>query len=122
MLHTVNAWEAGDEIVAYGFSLEIPVPEVPAGTPSAKVQNYFLSFAYQKQRLIEYRMNLKPGETAERFLSHQLVAMPCINNRFMGLKTLYAYNTLVSAPPLFLMRGLQKRDFASMADGNRPAL
>src|SRR3546814_4952869 len=51
MLHTVNAWEAGDEIVAYGFSLEIPVPEVPAGTPSAKVQNYFLSFAYQKPRL-----------------------------------------------------------------------
>jgi len=119
MLHTVNAWEAGDEIVAYGFSLEIPVPEVPAGTPSAKVQNYFLSFAYQKPRLIEYRMNLKTGETAERFLSDQLVEMPCINNRFMGLKTRYAYNTLVSETPLFLMSGIQKWDFEAMAEVDR---
>src|SRR3546814_6251269 len=51
MLHTVNAWEAGAEIVAYGFSLEIPVPEVPAGTPSAKVQNYFLSLDRKSTRL-----------------------------------------------------------------------
>src|SRR3546814_16634539 len=89
---------------------------VPAGTPSAKVQNYFLSFAYQKPRLIEYRMNLKTGETAERFLSDQLVEMPCINNRFMGLKTRYAYNTLVSETPLFLMSGIQKWDFEAMAE------
>src|SRR3546814_20644034 len=31
----VNAWAAGAEIVAHGFSLDVPLPAVPAGTHSA---------------------------------------------------------------------------------------
>ncbi|GLS99770.1 carotenoid cleavage dioxygenase [Sphingobium jiangsuense] len=119
MLHTVNAWEEGDEIVAYGFSLEVPVPEVPEGTPSVKVQNYFLSFLYQKPRLTEYRMNLKTGASSERFVDDTMAEMPCINNRFMGIKSRYAYNTLVSQTPLFVMSGIQKWDFEKMAEVDR---
>src|SRR5690606_30838098 len=32
MLHTVNAWESGDEIIAYGYKQLSPVPDIPAGT------------------------------------------------------------------------------------------
>src|SRR3546814_5387870 len=45
--------------------------------------------------------------------------MPCINNRFMGLKTRCADNTLVSEMPLFLVSGIQKWDFEAMAEVDR---
>src|SRR3546814_8994351 len=64
-------------------------------------------------------MKLMTGGTADGFLDDQLVEMPCINNRFMGLKTRYAYNTLVSETPLFLMSGIQKWDFEAMAEVDR---
>lgn len=119
MLHTVNAWEEGDEIVAYGFVQLSPVPDIPPGTPSAKMQNYFLSYVYQQPRLKEFRMNLKTGAVSERIVDDECTEMPCINQRFMGVRNRYSYNTFAAVEPYFLMSGIQKWDFDMMAEVDR---
>jgi len=116
MLHTVNAWEDGDEIVAYGYLQHEPVPTVPADTPRVKTPNYFLSFVYTQPRLTEFRFNLKNGVCTERQVDDECFEMPGINNRLMGLKTRYSYNTRVADIPFFLAQGIQKFDYELMTE------
>lgn len=116
ILHTTLAWEEGDEIIAYAFSLLNPIPKIPAGTPRVKTQNYFLSFNYQQPRLKEYRFNLKTGETNERFVDDQCCEMPAYNCQTYGLKSRYSYNTFGSDNNLFLMCGIQKFDYVHMKE------
>lgn len=111
ILHTVNAWEEGDEIVAYAYKQLTPCPNVPRDTPSAKVQNYFLSFLYMTPRLCEYRFNLKTGQTRERIVDDTNAEMPGMNYRYMGRKNRYSYNTYTAEQPYFLMAGIQKWDY-----------
>lgn len=111
ILHTVNAWEDGDEIVAYAYKQLNPCPAVPLNTPSAKVQNYFLSFKYMEPRLTEYRFNMKTGESSERIIDDTNAEMPGMNYRYMGLKSRFSYNTYTAEEPFFLMAGIQKWDY-----------
>lgn len=116
MLHTVNAWEEGDEIVAFGYRQLEPVPQVPADTPRVKAPNYFLSFTYTQPRLVEYRFNLRTGRCSEREVDDACMEMPGINNRYLGRKSRYSFNTHVSDEPLFLASGIQKFDYQRMAE------
>lgn len=119
MLHTVNAWESGDEIVAYGYKQLRPVPDIPAGTASVKVQNYFLSFVYSQPRLTEFRFNLKTGRCTERIVDERCTEMPCIDTRRLGLKTRYSYNTVAADEPYFLMKAVQKFDYERLSEVDR---
>lgn len=114
ILHTVNAWEDGDEIVAYGFLQLSPIPDVPRGTPSAKVQNAYLTFNNMQPRLAEYRMNLKTGACSERIVDDENVEMPGMNYRYMGIKNRYVYNTYAAEIPFFVMSGIQKYDLETL--------
>jgi carotenoid cleavage dioxygenase len=111
ILHTVNAWEEGDEIFAYAYKQLNPCPTVPRDTPSAKVQNYFLSFKYMEPRLTEYRFNMRTGESSERIIDDTNAEMPGMNYRYMGLKSRFSYNTYTAEEPYFLMAGIQKWDY-----------
>jgi len=119
MLHTVNAWEEGDEIVAYGFKQLTPVPEIEKGTPSPQIQNFFLSFKYMTPRLTEFRFNLKTGKCEERIIDETCAEMPGMNNRYLGIKSQYVYNTLAAETPLFLMSGIQKFDLQAHKELDR---
>lgn len=119
ILHTVNAWEEGDEIIAYAYKQLSPVPEIEKGTPSVKVQNYFLSFKYMQPRLTEYRFNLKTGEASERIIDDTNAEMPGMNYRYVGIKNRYSYNTFVADKPLFLMSGIQKFDYEELREVDR---
>ena len=119
MLHTVNAWEEGDEIVAFGFKQLTPIPEIPRDTPSARVQNYFLSFQFNQPRLTEYRFNLKTGRAKERIVDEHCHEMPSINNRLLGVKNRYAYTTMAAEIPYFLMSGIQKFDLQQLKEVDR---
>ncbi|HAP78345.1 MAG TPA: hypothetical protein DCR14_19965, partial [Acidimicrobiaceae bacterium] len=119
ILHTVNAWEDGDEIVAYAYKQLSPVPDIPKGTPSVKVQNYFLSFKHMEPRLAEYRLNLKTGKASERFVDDANAEMPAINYRYLGIKNRYSYNTFAAEVPLFLMSGIQKFDYQELKEVDR---
>ena len=119
MLHTVNAWEDGDEIVAFGFKQLTPIPDIPRETPSARVQNYFLSFQFNQPRLTEYRFNLRTGQSSERIIDQQCLEMPSINNRYLGIKNRYAYNTMAAEIPYFLMSGIQKFDLQQRREIDR---
>lgn len=119
MLHTVNAWEDGDEIVCYGFKQLTPIPDVPKDTPTAKVQNYYLSFKYNDPRLTEYRINLATGECSERVLNDEDLEMPGMNYRYMGIKNRYVYNTYAAEIPYFVMNGVQKYDLETLREADR---
>ena len=122
MLHTVNAWEEGDEIVAYGYTQLTPIPTIPDGTPSAKVQNYFLSFLYSQPRLTEFRFNLKTGRCAERLVDDNCAEMPGFNYRLMGLRNRYSYNAIAAPVPFFLMDAVQKFDYRELREVDRYTL
>ena len=119
MLHTVNAWEDGDEIVAFGFKQLTPIPKIPRETPSARVQNYFLSFQFNQPRLTEYRFNLRTGKASERIVDEQCLEMPNINARYLGIRNRYAYNTMAAEIPYFLMSGIQKFDLQNRREVDR---
>ncbi|MBL8649938.1 carotenoid oxygenase family protein [Sphingopyxis granuli] len=116
MLHTGNAWEQGDEIVAYGFPQLTPIPDVPAGTASVKTQNYFLTFQTSQPRMAEFRMNLKTGECSERMICTENVEMPGMNYRYLGIRNRYLYNTYTAEVPYFVMEGVQKYDLEALAE------
>jgi carotenoid cleavage dioxygenase-like enzyme len=119
ILHTTHSWEEGDEIVAYAYSQLVPVPNIPAGTHSARTQNYFLSINFQQPRLKEYRFNLKTGQTKERFVDDQCCEMPGFNTNYNGIKARYSYNMFGSDTNLFLMSGVQKFDYLKMQEVDR---
>ena len=45
--------------------------------------------------------------------------MPSINNRYLGIKNRYAYNTMAAEIPYFLMSGIQKFDLQQRREIDR---
>lgn len=119
ILHTVNAWEEGDFIIAYAYKQLTPMPAVPTDTSRVKVQNYFLSYHYTQPRLTEYRFNLKTGEASEKIIDDSCTESPGINSAYLGIKSRYSYNALVPEIPLFLHNGIQKFDYQALKEVDR---
>ena len=119
ILHTVNAYEEDDCIIAYAYKQLNPLPSVPAGTSRVKIQNYFLSYHITQPRLTEYRFNLKTGEASERIIDDSCAESPGINSAYLGIKNRYSYNALVPEIPFFLHNGIQKFDYQEMRETDR---
>jgi carotenoid cleavage dioxygenase-like enzyme len=93
MLHVVNAWEEGDEIVMLGTPYRMH--EGADGKPDARRLEQTI---HQRQRdflLYEWRFNLKTGQTTERAIDDVLnTEFPVINSLYQGRKNKYSYNVL----------------------------
>jgi carotenoid cleavage dioxygenase-like enzyme len=110
VLHWVNAYEEGDEVVLDGYFEEEPqpksFPEAPKGLERM--------MAYLDQQLIQpklhrWRFNLMTGETREERLSDEILEFGMINQKFAGRKYRYIYSA-IPEPGWFLFRGLAKTD------------
>lgn len=88
MLHVVNCWEDGDEVVMVGCRTDDPTlrPD-PADGPIAAM----LSGIKLQANLYEWRMNLATGATAERKLDHRNAEFPMIRADALGRRNRYAY-------------------------------
>ena len=115
VLHFVNAFEDGDEIVLDGFYEGDPEPlDVGAGTMWEKVFR-FLALDRLQTRLYRWRFNLVTGAVAEGPLSDAITEFGTINPGYAGDPYRYAY-AATGKPGWFLFDGLVRHDLHTGAE------
>ena len=110
VLHFLNAYEDGDEVVMDGYFEENPEPKYSNSAPPGYER--LLAFLDQDElrpRLHRWRFNMKTGGTVERRLDDRNLEFGVINNQFAGRKYRYGYSAM-SKPGWFLFTGLVKHD------------
>ena len=114
MLHVVNAWEEGDEVVMLGTPYRLhPGAD---GQPDAERLEKTIRLRQRDFLLYEWRFNLKTGQTQERVIDDALnTEFPVINGAYQGRKNRYSYHVLFpqggNAEPRF--PGLVKYDLGT---------
>lgn len=93
MLHVVNAWEDGEEVVMVGTPYRIH--QMPNGDLDARRLEHTINQRQRDFLLYEWRFNLQTGKTAERVIDDVLNSeFPVINSAYQGLKNRYSYNII----------------------------
>jgi len=93
MLHVVNAWEEGDEIVMVGTPYRLH--ETADGQPDARRLERTINQRQRDFLLYEWRFDLNTGKTHERAIDDVLNSeFPVINSAYQGRKSRYSYNIL----------------------------
>lgn len=93
MLHVVNAWEDGDEVVMVGTPYRMY--ETPEGKPDAQRLEETIHLRQRDFLLYEWRFNLTTGKTAERVIDDVLnTEFPVINSAYQGRRNRYSYNVI----------------------------
>ncbi len=110
VLHWLNAYEEGDEIVLDGYFQEVPTPGPKKDAPPGyeHMMGYLDEYSFMS-KLHRWRFNLKHGTTREERLDDRVLEFGMINARFAGRPYRYGYSTL-SVPGWFLFRGFVKHD------------
>ena len=112
VLHWVNAYETGDEIVVDGFFQGCPEPAgEPENGPADRVFR-FLAADVLGTRLHRWRMNLVTGATKEEDLSDLCTEFGMIHGRHRGRPYRHTYAT-TNQPGWFLMNGIVHHDTAT---------
>lgn len=111
VLHWLNAYEEGDEVIVDGYFQENPTPSPER---HAEHGEYAHMMAYLDQhtmgtRLHRWRFNLADGTTKEERLDDRCVEFGMINQKYAGRKYRYVYSTLAK-PGWFLFNGFVKHD------------
>lgn len=111
VLHWMNAYEEGEEIVLDGYFQDCPSPEPLEGMPKAVGQLMANIDEHSfKSHLHRWRFNLKTGETSEERISERILEFGSFNQRYAGEKARYLYSTYTK-PGWFLFSGVVKHDF-----------
>jgi carotenoid cleavage dioxygenase len=109
VLHWINAYELGDEIVLDGFFQRSPAPAPRrTGTPYERMFHY-LALDAMDTRAHRWRFNLTSGRTSEEDLSDRVMEFGMINGQHGGRRYRYAYN-MTGVPGRFLFDGIVKHD------------
>ena len=113
VLHWLNAYEDGDEVVLDGYFQENPSPDPIDGYPRGVGQMMaYLDESSFKPKLHRWRFNLATGATREERLYDEIVEFGMINARYVGKPYRYAYSTLAK-PGWFLFEGFVKHDLVA---------
>ena len=110
ILHFLNAYEDGDEIVMDGYFQEKPTPRPLADAPAG--YEHMMGFLDEHSflsKLHRWRFNLKTGETREHHLDDRVLEFGMFNQRYAGKPYRYAYSTYTK-PGWFLFKGFVKHD------------
>jgi len=112
VLHWINAYEDGDEVVLDGFFQHNPTAR---GVPRMEGEHKgfdTLDMNVLEARAHRWRFNLASGQTTEEQLSDRCLEFPMINGRHAGRRHRYSYNARCT-PGLFAFDGLVKHDVDS---------
>lgn len=110
VLHWLNAWEDGDEVVMDGYFQEHPVPgKYPGAPPDLERMMAYLDQELLKPRLHRWRFNMKTGQTREERLDDATLEFGTINQRVAGRRNRYSYSA-IPMPGWFMFTGLAKHD------------
>jgi carotenoid cleavage dioxygenase len=111
VLHWMNAYEEGDEIVLDGYFQDQPNPPPLAGLPPGpgKLMSN-IDLVSMQTKLHRWRFNLKTGETTEEHLDDQVLEFGSFNQKYAGIKNRYNYS-VYNKPGWFLFTGIVKHDY-----------
>ena len=104
VLHWLNAWEEGDEIILHGYHQKTPMPK--AGYDNT---GNTLGPDRYGPTLYEWRFNLRTGQTQERRLDERYLEFGMINAEYLGRPYRYSYN-MIAHPGAFLFDGILRYD------------
>lgn len=110
VLHFLNAYEDGDEIVMDGYFQDNPTPETLENCPPGfgQMMAYLDEHSF-RSKLHRWHFNLKTGETREYHLDDRVVEFGTFNPRYSGKPYRFAYST-TTEPGMFLFNGFVKHD------------
>jgi carotenoid cleavage dioxygenase-like enzyme len=110
VLHWLNAYEDGDEIVLEGYFQESPEPDNYPNAPMGfERMMAYLDQGLLKPRLHRWRFNMTTGQTTEEHIDDRTLEFGTINQRYAGLRHRYGYSA-IPTPGWFLFDGLTKHD------------
>lgn len=109
VLHWLNAWEEGTEIVLHGYHQATPMPRGGYDNKGAT-----LGPERYGPTLYEWRFDLASGRTTERRLDDRLLEFGMINARYWGQPHRYSYN-MIAHPGSFLFDGILRHDHVAGA-------
>ncbi len=112
VLHWINAWEEGDEIVLDGFFEDEPAPDPEPGDSLEDLMFRYLDMHRMKPRAHRWRFNLRTGATIEGRLSDTTMEFGMINQTRAGVKNRYSFNAL-PCHGWFGFEGLIKHDLGT---------
>jgi len=113
VLHWLNAYEEGDEVILDGYFQEEPTPAPREyALPGFGPMMAYLDEQSFKPKLHRWRFNLKTGATTEAHMDDRIMEFGMINARYAGKPYRYGYST-VSKPGWFLFTGFIKNDLVS---------
>ncbi len=107
VLHWLNAWEEGDEVVLHGYHQKTPMP-----TGGYDNSGGTLGPARYGPTLYEWRLHRLTGAVRERRLDERSLEFGMINARYWGRPYRYSYN-MVAHPGSFLFDGILRYDHVS---------
>ncbi|WP_127106918.1 carotenoid oxygenase family protein [Pararhodobacter zhoushanensis] len=110
VLHWLNAYEEGDEIVLDGYFQEDPMPTNYEGAlPGYERMMSYLDQFKMGTKLHRWRFNLKTGKTTEQRLDDRIMEFGMFNQKYAGRPYRYAYSAL-QVPGWFIFNGYLKTD------------
>lgn len=110
VLHWLNAYEDGDEIVMDGYFQDDPTPPPDATAPAGYGHMMgFLDLHALQSHLHRWRFNLKTGETREERLDGRVLEFGMFNQAYAGSPYRYCYSA-VGQKGAFLFTGYVKHD------------
>lgn len=115
VLHWINAYEDGDEVVLDGFFQHNPTARGVPRAEGAMKGFETLDLNVIEARPHRWRFNLSTGATTEESLSDRRSEFGMINGRHGGRPYRYSFNALGS-PGLFTFNGLLKHDLETGAE------
>jgi carotenoid cleavage dioxygenase-like enzyme len=113
VLHFLNAFEAGHEIVMDGYFQENPTPRPHRDAPAGyrQMMAYLDEYSF-RSRLHRWRFDMRTGKTHEEPLDDRILEFGMINQQLMGRPYRYGYSSR-SKPGWFLFTGFVKHDLAT---------
>ena len=109
VLHWINAWEDGDEVVIDGYFQYDPSPTLPPDATMDQRLFRFLDLFTLKTRPYRWRLNMKTGTVKEGPLTDTITEFGMIDGSRMGTAHRYVYQ-VVPANGWFGFEGLVKHD------------
>ncbi len=112
VLHWINAFEDGDDVVLDGYFQDQPSPASRQGDGAFEHLFRFVALDRMETRPHRWRFNMRTGAVTEHHLDDRIQEFGMINNRVAGLPYRYSY-AVTGKPGWFLFNGLVKFDAAA---------
>jgi carotenoid cleavage dioxygenase len=113
VLHWLNAYEEGDEIILDGYFEDDPTPPPNADAPAGYAHMMgFLDLHAFKSHLHRWRFNMRTGQTTEQRLDPRILEFGMFNQTYAGKPYRYAYS-VTGKPGMFLFTGFVKHDLVT---------